>query len=228
MKDLDKMLQGIDAVLFDIDGTLIDSMGVWGDIDRIYLSRYGKEMKPDLQKELAGISIQETADYFRNVIGIDEPAEKMLSDWNELAYKEYHDVVMPKPGALKWVKDLDRRGIKMAVGTSNTRKLAETVLQVRGFMPYFKVILTGEDVKTGKPDPYIYQECALRLDTPPDRCLVFEDIYSGVMAGRNAGMKTCAVWDKYAAYEDAQKRAYADYYIQSFNDIYDNKVEFLR
>jgi len=227
MNHADMLLEGTEAVLFDIDGTLIDSMGVWEDIDRTYLKRYGKDMQPDLQKILSGISIRETADYFRNILGIDEPPEKMLHDWNELAYQEYHDIIRAKPDALRWVADIDSRGIDMAVGTSNTRALAETALNVHKFRPFFKVILTGEDVKRGKPDPFIYLECARRLGKDPSKCLVFEDISSGIIAGRRAGMKTCAVWDAYSEYEDDEKRKYADYYIHSFADIFNNKVEVL-
>ena len=224
----DMLLDCIDAVLFDIDGTLVDSMGLWKEVDRIYLARYGKDMAPDLQSQLSGLSITQTADYFRDVIGIQETTEKMLADWNALAYEQYHDVVQAKPGALRWVKDLHARGIRMAVGTSNTRTLAETVLQVQGFAPYFQTMLTGEDVVAGKPDPYIYLECARRLGVPASRCLVFEDISAGLIAGRAAGAKTCAVRDLFSMFEDGKKRENADYCITDFEDIYAGQVQVLR
>ena len=225
---LDSILDHIEAVLFDIDGTLVDSMGLWKEVDRIYLARYGKEMAPDLQTQLSGLSITQTADYFRDVIGIDEPTEKMLADWNELAYEQYHDVVQAKPGALRFVKELHARGIVMAVGTSNTNTLARTVLDVQGFSPYFPVMLTGEDVVLGKPDPYIYLECARRLGVSPHSCLVFEDISAGLEAGRRAEMRTCAVRDTFSLFEDDRKREIADYYIVDFEDIFENRVEVLR
>lgn len=222
------LLSGIDAVIFDVDGTMIDSMGLWEEVDRIYLARYNKPVQDELQKMLSGISIRETADYFREVIGIDEPPEKMLHDWNELAYEQYHDHVKAKPGTARWIKDLASHGYPMAVGTSNSRKLATTALERQGFLPYFKVMLTGEDVKKGKPDPYIYQECARRLGVEPSRCLVFEDISSGLIAGRDAGMRTCAVKDKFSMFEDDKKREIADFYINDFEDIYKDKVQDLR
>lgn len=218
------LLEGIEAVIFDIDGTLVDSMGVWVEVDRIYLDRYGIEMPADLQKVLSGISIKETADYFREVFGINESTEKMLSDWNELAYKQYRDHVQPKPFALKWVEDLCEMGVKMAVGTSNTRRLACTAMETRGFRPYFEFMITGEDVLRGKPDPFIYQECARRLDVDPRKCLVFEDVTAGIISARDAGMKTCAVWDEFSLFEDFDKRQLADYYIESFEDIYMDRV----
>ena len=126
--DRERLLDGKEAVIFDVDGTLIDSMGVWEDVDRIYLARHDKPMPEDLQRKLAGLSILQAADYFRNVIGIDDPPEKMLADWNELAFEQYRHEIQMKPGALKWLALIEEKGLPMAVATSNTTKLAMTAL----------------------------------------------------------------------------------------------------
>jgi 16S rRNA pseudouridine516 synthase len=228
MNHKELMLDGIDAVIFDIDGTLVDSMGVWKEVDRIYLDRYKIPMPDNLQHELSGLSIAQAATYFYDVLGIHESREKMLSDWNELAYHEYRYHVQIKPGADKWLAHLAKQHIPMAVGTSNTRMLAETVLKARGFYDYFQVILTGEDVLKGKPDPYIYLTAADRLGVDPARCLVFEDIPAGLTAGLSAGMRTCGVEDPFSAYQNDEKRALANYYIQSYEDIFNDQVEVLR
>ncbi len=227
MQHLDMLLEGKEAVLFDVDGTLVDSMGIWREVDLIYLSRYGIEMPENLPDILSGLSISQTADYFREVLGVNEPNEKMLADWNELAYEQYRYHILPKAGALPFVKEIHKRGIRMAVGTSNTRKLAETIMQRVGFSEYIPVMITGEDVVIGKPDPYIYLEAARRIGADPSACIVFEDITEGLLAGKRAGMQTCAIWDLHSEADDAQKREIADFYIQDFQDIFDNKVEVL-
>ena len=227
MNHRDMLLEGKEAVIFDVDGTLIDSMGVWRDVDIIYLKRHHKEMPENLQRELAGLSIRQAADYFREVIGIDDPPEKMLAEWNELAFQQYRYEIKMKAGALQWLKTIEEREIPMAVGTSNTRMLAMTALQTHGIDRYFKVILTGEDVAIGKPDPYIYQTAAARLGVDPARCLVFEDIPEGIQAGLAAGMKVCAVQDDFSDYQTDKKKELADYYIESFEDIFHDKVEVL-
>lgn len=225
MNHIDRLLEGKEAVIFDVDGTLIDSMGVWENVDRIYLARHGKEMPENLQKTLSGISIRQAADYFREVIGIDDPPEKMLADWNDLAFYEYRHEIQMKQGAARWLELIARRGLPMAVGTSNTRKLAMTALEAHGIDHYFKVILTGEDVAKGKPDPYIYQLAASKLGVNPEKCLVFEDILEGIQAGMAAGMEVCAVYDDFSEYQTAEKKALAHYYINTFDDIFENKVE---
>ena len=95
--DIERLLEGKEAVIFDVDGTLIDSMGVWEEVDRIYLTRHGKPMSEDLQRKLAGLSFLQAADYFRNVIGIDDPPEKMLAEWNELAFEQYRHEIQREP-----------------------------------------------------------------------------------------------------------------------------------
>ena len=228
MTHLDMLLKDKDAILFDIDGTLIDSMGVWGEIDRIYLSRYNIPLPDRLPEALAGLSIAQTAAYFREVLGVPESDEKMLSDWNDLAYEQYSRHILPKDDALRFVQEVHDRKIPMAVGTSNTRALAETVMRRMGFAGYISCMLTGEDVKAGKPDPYIYLEAARLVGADPSRCLVFEDIPEGLLAGQRAGMKTCGVWDLFSSSKDEEKRAIANYYIRSFTDIFENRVEILR
>ena len=176
--DIERLLEGKEAVIFDVDGTLIDSMGVWEEVDRIYLTRHGKPMSEDLQRKLAGLSILQAADYFRNVIGIDDPPEKMLAEWNELAFEQYRHEIQMKPGAAKWLSLIEEKELPMAVATSNTRKLAMTALHAQDIEHYFRVIMTGEDVVKGKPDPFVYQEAARRLGVNPKNCLVFEDIFN--------------------------------------------------
>ena len=208
--DIERLLEGKEAVIFDVDGTLIDSMGVWEEVDRIYLTRHGKPMSEDLQRKLAGLSILQAADYFRNVIGIDDPPEKMLAEWNELAFEQYRHEIQMKPGAAKWLSFIEEKELPMAVATSNTRKLAMTALHAQDIEHYFRVIITGEDVVKGKPDPFVYQEAARRLGVNPANCLVFEDIPEGIQAGLSAGMTVCAVQDDFSDYQIDEKKGFAE------------------
>lgn len=226
MNHVDMLLDQKEAVLFDVDGTLIDSMGIWRDIDRIYLERYGFDMPDNLQKELAGLSIKQAADYFREVIGINETPEKMISDWNELADDFYSNRILMKEDAMRWLKLIHERGIKMAVCTSNTRHLAHAALGRHDLFKYFDVVLTGEDVTIGKPDPFIYLKAARDLGAVPGRCIVFEDIREGIMAGKSAGMTVCGVHDLFSIDQETEKKELADFYINSFRDIFEDHVEY--
>ena len=228
MSDLKEIMTGIRGVLFDVDGTLIDSMGLWADVDRIYLSRRGMAMPADLSHKLSGISVSQAADYFREVLGIRESPEAMISEWNALAYEQYRYHVPAKEDAVHLLQTLTEMGIPMAVGTSNTRQLAMTVLEVLDLKKYFQVILTGEDVLKGKPDPYIYQEAAAKLGVDARDCLVFEDIPNGIRAGLAAGARTCAVYDLFSEGETEEMKGLAHYYIRSFRDLFTGEAQKLR
>lgn len=227
MNDTDLFLDRTQAVIFDMDGTLVDSMWVWGRVDELYMKSKGLPYSPQIVKDLSGLSIMQDCVYFREKYGLTDSDEQMLSDWNALAYEQYSEHVHLKEGAGRWLSLIRERQIPMALCTSNSRMLAQTALDRNGIMPYFQVVLTGEDVRKGKPDPFIYQEAARRIGAEPARCVVFEDITAGIQAGAGAGMRTCAVYDRQAEYQTAQIRAAADYYIRSFNDIFDNKTEIL-
>jgi HAD superfamily hydrolase (TIGR01509 family) len=222
-----EILKNIEAVLFDLDGTLVDSMWMWRTIDIEYLARFGIEMPSNLQEEIAGISVTQTAVYFQKAFGITDSVGKIISDWDAMARQKYKEEVPLKPGTLAFLKDLKEKNIPCAIATSNSRTLTEEVLQSHKIKPFFKEIITGEDIHKGKPDPDVYLECARCLGISPEKCLVFEDIPYGILAGKRAGMKVCAIEEDYAKEDVNEVRALADYYICSYEDILNNTYECL-
>ncbi len=222
------MLDHIKAVIFDLDGTIVDSMWMWRDIDIEYLARFGIEMPESLQSDIAGVSVTETAQYFKNTFAIADDIEKMISDWDEMAYEKYRYEVPLKDGFKAFVQYLREKGIPCAVATSNSRKLTGAVMDGHGLWDYFEEIITGEDIRRGKPAPDVYLECASRLGVAPEDCLVFEDIPNGLQAAISAGMKTCAVEDDFAASDRSLIRRMADYYIRSYKEIFEGTYEKLK
>lgn len=211
-----EILQDKKAFLFDLDGTLVDSMWIWGQIDVDYLGRFGLEPPPDLQNSIEGMSFTETARYFKTRFSIPDSLEQMKADWNRMAWDKYLREVPLKPGVGEFLAFHRARGIKMAVASSNSRELVEAVVGVHGLTDTFDVIVTGCDVAHGKPSPDIYLEAAAGLNTAPAQCLVFEDIIPGILAGRNAGMQVVAVEDAYSRYQEKEKRELADLYITDY------------
>lgn len=213
------LLKEIDAVIFDLDGSLVDSMWMWHEIDVEYLGRFGLEVPDGLQREIEGFSFSETAQYFKEKFSIPDSIEEIKRTWNEMAWDKYMNEVPLKPGAKEFLSLCRKKGIKLGIATSNSRELVTNVADVHGLHDYFSCIMTGCDVGKGKPAPDIYLAVADALGVLPKRCLVFEDIIPGIQAGKAAGMKVCAVEDFYSVPQTAEKMALADYYIKDFHEI---------
>ena len=213
------MLQGIEAVLFDLDGSLVDSMWIWKDIDIVYLEKFGIELPKGLQREIEGMSFSETAKYIKERFQIPDEIEEMKAEWNRMAWDKYTNEVPLKKGAKAFVTYCKEHNIKLGIATSNSRELVENVIHVLGLDDYFTCIVTGCDVNRGKPAPDVYLEAARLCGVSPQNCLVFEDIVPGIMAGKAAGMKVCAVDDAYSADQLAEKIRLADYFIHDYDDV---------
>lgn len=213
------MLTNIDAVLFDLDGSLVDSMWLWKDIDVAYLGRFGISVPEGLQEEIEGMSFSETAVYFKERFQLPSSIEEIKEEWNRMAWDLYTHQVPLKAGAEAFVKHCHQNGIRLGIASSNSRALIENVLSVHGIINDFDCIVTACDVEKGKPAPDVYLEAARSCGVRPERCLVFEDIVPGIMAGKAAGMKVCAVEDEYSMYQEQEKRSLADYYIRDYEEI---------
>ncbi len=213
------MLRNIEAVLFDLDGSLVDSMWIWHEIDIAYLGSFGIPLPEGLQADIEGMSFSETAEYFKERFSLPDSVETIKAAWNQMAWDQYTYHVPLKAGAREFVKYCKEAGIRLGIASSNSRVLVEKVMQVHGLLEAFDGIVTACDVEKGKPAPDVYLEAARVCGVSPDKCLVFEDIVPGILAGKAAGMKVCAVWDAYSEYQDAEKRRISDYFIKDYHEI---------
>ena len=207
------MIKNIKACIFDLDGTLVDSMWMWPEIDKEYLGRFGIEYDDNLKNEIDGISFHETAVYFKNKFGISDSIEKICKDW------EYKYEVKEKRGCQKFLEQLKSKGIKMGIATSNKRSMVDVVLESLGMKNFFEVITTSDEVKKGKPAPDVYLTTANLLNVEPKHCLVFEDVVAGIIAGKSAGMKVCAVEDDFTREVRQRKKELSDYYIDDYSEL---------
>lgn len=212
-------LAGKKAFLFDLDGTLVDSMWMWGAIDVEYLGRFGLECPPDLQKAIEGMSFSETAAYFKKRFSLDASLDEIKADWVSMSIEKYRSQVFPKPGAEDFLSWAAKQNIKMAVCTSNGREMVDAVLSSLNLARYFDCIITGCEVAAGKPSPDIYLEAARRMKVSPEECAVFEDVPAGILAGKRAGMEVFAVEDEYSLGMEEEKRALSDFYIRDYREL---------
>lgn len=222
------MIEQIKGIIFDLDGTMVDSMWMWRQIDIEFMASRGLPFTKQLQKDIEGMSFRETARYFVNTYPISETVEELMQLWIAMAKDKYAKEVPLKPGIEQLLKAAKARGIRMGIATSNARELLDVVAKKYHFYDYIDAILTANEVTKGKPAPDVYLAVAQKLQLDPKDCLVFEDIPAGIISGHSAGMKVCAVADEYSREYLAQKKQLADYYITNFNQVLDHTFEVLQ
>ena len=220
------MIEHIQAVIFDIDGTLVDSMGVWYDIDVEYFQLLGIPMPPTIQKDIEGMSFTETAIYFKETFHITEKSiDEIKLDWVRMAHEKYLYEIKAKPGAKEFMKFLKDKGVKIGCATSNEKSLALAALTPHGFLEMVDSVRTACEVCAGKPAPDIYLKVAEDLGVEPKDCLVFEDIPNGMRAGKAAVMTVVGVEDESAKKHRAEIDEICDYFIKDYYEMLEGKLE---
>ncbi len=222
------ILENIQSVIFDLDGTLVDSMWLWHDIDVEFLEKRGLALPETYQRDIEGMSFTETAVYTKGLFQLSESVEELKAIWNRMAIEKYTYEVAFKPGAEEFLKYCRKQGITVGIATSNSRDLVEAVAGSLHFQDYIQEIVTACEVSRGKPAPDVYLEAASRLKAQPERCLVFEDVPMGILAGKNAGMRVCAVEDEFSLTQQAEKKKLADYYILDYYEVLGREAEPIR
>ncbi len=213
------MLENIKAVIFDLDGTLVDSMWIWKDIDIQYLEKRGVHLPDELQKEIEGMSFTETAIYFKERFDLEESLEEIKEEWTFMASNFYKNKILLKTGVKEFIEHLKEQGIKIGIGTSNSRELAMEVLKKHDILKYFDTIRTSCEVERGKPYPDVFLKVADDLGVDPKSCMVFEDTYAGVLAAKRAGMKVFAIHDELSLPYKNDILKLADRYIDDYLGI---------
>ena len=212
-------LENKKAMLFDLDGTLVDSMWMWEAIDIEFLGAYGYECPDDIQRAIEGMSFSETAVYFKERFDLPLSLDEIKAVWTRMSIDKYRHEVPLKPGVLEFLKYCKENGIRTGIGTSNGSEIVDAVLTSLKVKEYFDAVVTACEVAHGKPEPDIYLEVARRLQVAPEDCLVFEDVPAGILAGKRAGMTVLAVEDDFSRELSGEKKALADGYICDYSEL---------
>ena len=209
-----------EAAIFDLDGTLLDSMYVWHHIDDVYFQRRGMTTPPDYGRALAGLSYRESAEYTKARFGFPEPWEEIVKEWTDLAHEEYACHVPLKPGALEYITALRRAGVKLAVATALPEYLYRPCLEHLGILNHFCALCsTDETGGRGKKNGEVFLLAAERMGVAPERCAVFEDTLEGLRGAQRAGMLAYCAKDPSNSHAYPEIETFADGMFDTFFDI---------
>ncbi|SHE70895.1 HAD family hydrolase [Clostridium fallax] len=213
------MLNNIKAAIFDLDGTLADSMWVWKKIDIDFLNDRNLNAPKNLISDICHLSFEQCASYFKERFNLTESVQDIMTCWHNMAYENYKEKVKLKSGAKNLLLHLKSCGIKIALATSNSKPLLEATLKANGIYDLFDVITTTDEVLRGKNFPDVYLLTAKKLNVNPKDCIVFEDILPAVKGAKSAGMKVIAVYDEHSLDQMPYLKEEADKYINNFDEL---------
>ena len=182
----------IDAVVFDLDGVLIDSEPIWSEVRRAFVLAHGGRWVPGAQEHMMGMSSMEWARYLHDELQVSLPLDGIVEGVVQLVAARYQGGPPFLPGAVDAVRRLARRW-PLGLASSSPRRLIAAVLDASGLTGSFAVTASTEEVAAGKPDPAVYLTVARRLGFPPRNCAAVEDSTNGLRAARAAGMRVIAV-----------------------------------
>lgn len=212
-------LPSVKGAIFDLDGTLLDSMGIWEQIDIRFLQKRNIAATKDYVQAVTPLSFHEAAEYTISRFGLKEPASDIIAEWKNMAQHTYANEITLKPHAKEFLIRLQQKGIKLGVATALTPSLYVAALKNNGIYDLFSAFSDVTEVKRGKGYPDIYLSTAKKLDLHPSFCIVFEDIAAGICGAKAGGFLTCGVYDSYSAYETDKIKSLSDLYITDFQQL---------
>jgi HAD superfamily hydrolase (TIGR01509 family) len=214
------------AVVFDLDGVIIDSEQVWEEVRRGYVAEHGREFLPDTQQRLMGMSTPEWARYLAEDVGVGLPPERVAADVLDRMAERYRARVPLIPGAVDAVHRIAAR-FPVALASSSARALIDRVLESAGLTGVFRTTLSTEEVPRGKPAPDVFRVAAERLGVDPAECAAIEDSSNGLRAAAAAGMAViCVPHGVYPPAEDALART--DLVVKSLDELTVEAIAALR
>jgi HAD superfamily hydrolase (TIGR01509 family) len=182
----------IEAVVFDLDGVLVDSEQVWDTARKELAAERGRLWPEQASRDMMGMSSLEWSRYMHDVVGLPEPPEEISAEVVRRLEEIYRRELPLIDGAVEAVGRLAERW-PLGLASSSNRELIDLVLELSGLARYFPVTVSSEEVSRGKPAPDVYLEAARRLGVAPDRCVAVEDSENGIRSAEAAGMRVLAI-----------------------------------
>ena len=211
----------IKGMIFDADGTLLDSMPIWDDLGARYLKELHIEAEPGLSEILFCMSLEESAAYMKRTYGLSQTEEEIRRGVLAKLEDFYVNEVQAKPGVDEFLRTLHERQVPMMIATSSSRHHIEESMRRLCFLDYFAGIITCEEVGAGKSRPDIYLKCAEAMGLDPEEVCVVEDVIHAVRTANAAGFPTAGVYDAASAEDTEDMKKECSIWLYDFTDYGD-------
>ncbi len=207
------------GAIFDLDGTLVDSMTVWENADYVLSERYGFTPDDEYWEKVTSVPFFEGAKYITERFNLNKTPEEIADELYRTVLYDYEHNIKLKDGAKELLERLYKDGIKMAVATSNVEKMVFAVLKSNGVFEYFSAFSYCDTVGKNKAYPDVYADAAKKMGLSAEECYIFEDVPYALEGAKKAGAEVIGVYDEYSAAEEKRMRERADRFILSLKDF---------
>ena len=211
----------IKAVIFDMDGTLIDSTSIWHEIDKEFFAKRNKELPSDYAQHIVHLGLKQAAVFTKETYQIKESVQEIMDEWHSMSLDMYKYHVPLKSDALELLELFKKNNVKMAIATANDEELYLPCIERLGIAKYFDYIADVNSSKEGKQSAKIYLDLADKLGFKPQNVLVLEDMPTCVKTAFESGFITVAVYDNASKNYDEQKRKSSHLFINNFKELID-------
>ena len=205
-------------LLFDLDGTLIDSNGIWLEVDKTFLARRGAPYTKEYYEGVAHTILSNCAVFTKEYLGLSESCEEIIAEWMDLAADRYHHVPL-KPGVRAYLDRCRAAGHPMAVFTACVPEHCRAALEAHSLGTYFEQVIYAQELGEDKRSPAIFKHVAKLLGVSPKECVLFDDSLSACKAAKAAGMTVVGVYDPFFRGSQVDMRELCDQYIDSFEAL---------
>lgn len=218
-----KKIENIKLFLFDLDGTILDSLEIWNDIDLLFFKNHNLIMGEDYHIAIAPLTLEETATYTKNTYKLDIDEEQIMKEWSDLAIKEYAENVNLKKGVKEFLDYLKNKNVHLAIATSCNEEMFKPCLERYGIVSYFEHFYTSQNLKINKSNAIFFKEILNEYKIEPDQILFFEDSLASMKCAKSLGFNVVAVMDKKWEKQKEEIIASSDDQIEDFSQFILNR-----
>lgn len=205
--------------IFDLDGTLIDSMWIWKKIIFEFLDKYECDYDIHIAEKIAHMTFTVSSAYLKNLYKLPQSCEEMMAEWISMSENYYKHIIKAKKGVYEYLNYLKENEIRLAIATSCPRYLCESVLKSVKLEQYFETVVYAEEVGKSKEEPDVYIETMKRLSADAGECMLYEDILAALNTAHSIGLRVTIVEDESAKADRAALIEKSDIYIKDFTEL---------